>query len=144
VRSFDSPCALNRSQRYVLCVMSDALNPGRASELVAMNCGMQAMDMFYSDLQEKLRRTVWSTGCKNWYVNRTQASKEGGHHARLFYCCLLHEGTSMSRARWSTTGLPVALNIGGPRGLRSTNCVKHTTSNDGSPLLASECHRANV
>ena len=28
-----------------------------------------ALEDFYKELQRKLRRTVWSAGCSNWYVN---------------------------------------------------------------------------
>ncbi len=31
-------------------------------------CAPQAMESFLQDIRSKLLHTVWTTGCKNWYV----------------------------------------------------------------------------
>lgn len=30
----------------------------------------KAQETFSSDLQERLKGTVWTTGCKSWYMNK--------------------------------------------------------------------------
>jgi cation diffusion facilitator CzcD-associated flavoprotein CzcO len=47
----------------------EALNTMKAHRIKAIDVKPQAQTQFVDDVQAELKRTVWSSGCKSWYLN---------------------------------------------------------------------------